>query len=194
MKPRISQMPPQHTLGPVPFLLTYCPRAKNTVTSSIQFCSKVWCCICLSFLFYRLSAHSLPFCPPNWPCLLKANLRQLHLLPLTLYFAAGRRCLLEPKHAHIHTHATVLWSVSVDGQEGGRLRMTTTAHVALSTIFKRFTRHTHTHTFINPLTKSIYFLPCIAALSPVVKKWITLQIASDGNTQAICQKFMRAHS
>lgn len=100
LKPRISQMPPQHTLGPVPFLLTYCPRAKNTVTSSIQFCSKVWCCICLSFLFYRLSAHSLPFCPPNWPCLLKANLRQLHLLPLTLYFAAGRRCLLEPKHAH----------------------------------------------------------------------------------------------
>lgn len=176
--------------GPVPFLLTFCTRTKiGAINSFVRYCSVGWSCVCLSSCgFSSIVSHSFsPFLCPNWPCLLKSL--SASAAPAASDSVLRSREALSPRtKTHTYTHTVQCWSVSLHGQEGGRLRMTTTARMtAKSMLLSTPSSKGSSHISINRLTHSIFPPPlwvCIAALSQDVSKQVTLvllQIASDGH-------------
>lgn len=136
--------------------------------------------------FSSIASHSFsPFLYPNWPCLLKS-------LSASAAPAASDSGLRSREALSPRTQTHTLYSVKISQPPwagGGCLRMTTTAcmttkeHVALNTTFKG-SSHTHFHKSFHSFCFSLLPWVCIAALSQVVKKQISLVIlwiASDSH-------------
>lgn len=142
---------PQASTGPVPSVLTYCARTRIwPINSFVRCCSVVWSCVCWSSCgFFSIVPHSFsPSLSPNWPCLLKSQ--SASAAPAASNSVLHSREALSPRTKHTHAHTktlgAVLRSVSLHGQEGGHLRMTT-AFMTAKSMFLSTPSSKASHTF-----------------------------------------------